>query len=320
MIELKRPEIIPPTLREGGKGGVARREHESKLELDPEVALEFEPYWTETDVHGALLAMQGWVCAYCQRKIDPADPKYVDHFRPKKGGYGWLAYVFRNYFLTCSRCNTRKGEQFPIHEGEKLRFATRDKWREEARLLIDPSADPVTQWLSLDVSEARYAEISARSLDPSSLAAHRVKATVEIFELNDDYRHLQRRVRFLNKLTNLHKKGKLRKLSRRAIRYRPHSLAARCFLEAYAPELLPDAASELRWFLKMLCKELTGILDVRRRRSRGSGASYRDAREIAWTLAYLWRSPPVGKPEDVARFLDEMDCRKLVERYYHKLG
>lgn len=58
-----------------------------------------------------------------------AGPHHVDHVRPKKGGYGWLAYVFSNYLLTCSRCNQRKGDRFPIHEGTaKVTFATREKW------------------------------------------------------------------------------------------------------------------------------------------------------------------------------------------------
>lgn len=137
------------------------------------------------------------------------------------------------------------------------------------------------QWLCVetDEDEEDCADITARSLEPSSLATRRVEETVKLFELNDDDWHRQRRIRFIDKLTELHRQGELRKLSRHAIRYRPHSLAARSFLEAYAPELLPDATSELRWLIRTLCKDLRGILDLYAQRGRASGTALGDARE-----------------------------------------
>ena len=110
----------------------------------------------------------------------------------------------------------------------------------------------------------------------------------------------------------MHKEGKIEKLTRRASRYRPHSLTTRSFLESYAPELLPHAENELRWFLKELCKRLKSALDRRDQLGRTSGSCMRRAREIAWTIAILWKDPPVGTAEDVAHCLDEMECRKLI--------
>src|SRR5262245_20010592 len=107
MIDLTRPRVIPPTLRPGGKGATAAVKNEESYRDDPRKEPTFDPHWREPDVRGALFAMQGWVCAYCQRALDPRDPKYVDHFRPKRGGYWWLAYLLDNLFLTCAACNTR---------------------------------------------------------------------------------------------------------------------------------------------------------------------------------------------------------------------
>lgn len=322
MIELRRPNVTPPTLRAGGKGAAAAEAHERSRADNSNTALDFEPHWQEPDVRGALYAMQGWVCAYCQRKIDPRDKKYVDHFRPKKGGYWWLAYVFGNYLLTCGLCNERKGDRFPIDAGApRITYETRDQLLEEARLLIDPTADPVAQWLCVSVDDGEhYGEVVARSLDPESVAAGRVRETIGFFELNDDIDHLQDRVRLIDELTKMHATGKLEELKRRASRYLHHALTVRSFLEAYAPELLPDAANDLRWFLERLCKKLKATLELRARRGRTSDSGRRRAKEIAWTLAVLWKAPPVGTAEDVARCLDEMECRKLVERFYRKLG
>ena len=329
MIGLRRSKVRPPILCTGGKGATAAAAHERSWVADPSGKFEFEPHWQKPDVRGALHAMQGWVCAYCQRKIDPRETKHVDHFRPKNGtgegesgGYWWLAYSFDNYLLSCGLCNERKGDRFPIEKGAaRATYETRDRLLEEARLLTDPACDPVTQWLKVDVDDVggHYGDVVARPHAPASVEARRTKETIKFFALNDDHDHLRDRIRLLEKLTKLHAKGRLNKLTRRANRYRPHSLTARSFLEAYAPELLPSAMSELRWFLEKLCKRLKAALDLRARRGLTSGSCLRRANEIAWTLAVLWKDPPVGSSDDVANWLDEMECRGLIKRYHDRL-
>jgi len=76
-------------------------------------------------------------CWYCEAKSTRA-PFDVDHFRPKLGitvdgvrlashsGYYWLAYEWRNFRLSCQRCNRPekddaetlhgKANEFPIHD------------------------------------------------------------------------------------------------------------------------------------------------------------------------------------------------------------
>ena len=52
-------------------------------------------------------------CAYCEKKLLDAS-KPIEHYRPKRGGYYWLAYSWDNLLLSCTECNTSKGNRFPI--------------------------------------------------------------------------------------------------------------------------------------------------------------------------------------------------------------
>lgn len=52
-------------------------------------------------------------CAYCEKKLLDS-PKHIEHYRPKKGGYYWLAYSWDNLLLSCGECNSAKSNHFPI--------------------------------------------------------------------------------------------------------------------------------------------------------------------------------------------------------------
>lgn len=70
------------------------------------------------DVKDALRSLYHGKCAYCET-YDPSP--HVEHYRPKRGGYYWLAYSWDNLIISCSQCNTKKGNQFPII-GQKASF------------------------------------------------------------------------------------------------------------------------------------------------------------------------------------------------------
>lgn len=70
------------------------------------------------DVKDALRSLYHGKCAYCET-YDPSP--HVEHYRPKRGGYYWLAYSWDNLIISCSQCNTKKGSQFPIM-GQKASF------------------------------------------------------------------------------------------------------------------------------------------------------------------------------------------------------
>ena len=308
MIERRRPKIIPPTLRAGGKGGLAAEAHAKSYKpgVPPQ---EFDGHWQEEDVHGALFTMQGWVCAYCGRQLDPRDHAYVDHFRPKNGGYWWLGYVFGNLFLSCSLCNERKGKRFPIAEGELcLTYETRTRIADERRLLLDPTEDPLDGWLIVDLRRATLGIITV------PLPAHCAAETVALFKLNDGD-HKRDRIRVIAELSGMLKRGERRELQRRASRYSAHALTARAFLASVAPNLLPGALEELTWFIEDLCERLRS----HRETETPSGSEVRRARVIVWALACLWKDPPAGTPEDIERCLERLGCKKLVQRYLAKL-
>lgn len=71
------------------------------------------------DVKEALKLLYHGKCAYCET-YDPSP--HVEHYRPKRGGYYWLAYSWDNLIISCSQCNTKKGNQFPI-AGQKASFS-----------------------------------------------------------------------------------------------------------------------------------------------------------------------------------------------------
>lgn len=123
-MRLRRPAATPPTLRDTGKGGITAAEHVRKRAMAPGAELRFPGHWNEPDVRGALHAMQGIACAYCQRQLDD-ERGQVDHFRPKGGGkeaggsnYWWLAYSFDNCFLSCGTCNSSSCKMGSISFGD----------------------------------------------------------------------------------------------------------------------------------------------------------------------------------------------------------
>jgi uncharacterized protein (TIGR02646 family) len=84
---------------------------------------------------GTIEALQAEIrynnkCAYCECDTSAGAPMQVEHYRPKKavtedkahGGYYWLAYEWSNLLLSCSKCNNRKRNRFPI-EGTRVMAA-----------------------------------------------------------------------------------------------------------------------------------------------------------------------------------------------------
>ncbi|MCH8329078.1 MAG: hypothetical protein IIB81_01650 [Nanoarchaeota archaeon] len=72
---------------------------------------------------------QSCKCAFCEKSIE-SDDAHLEHFRPKseardednmlitREAYWWLVYDHRNYMVSCSTCNTQKGNRFPIEDKE----------------------------------------------------------------------------------------------------------------------------------------------------------------------------------------------------------
>lgn len=297
-------------------------------------ALEFSEHWNEPDVRGALYAMHGWVCSYCQRELPDNDRGDVDHFRPKRGGkgvthsgYWWLAYAFENYLLSCSRCNRiTKVNHFPIDIGSAhITYADRNKLATEARLLLDPVDDPVEEWLKVDCADelCPVRELDACRQNPTAHA--RGDKTILFFRFNLNRRLIQERVRVRDLAQELYKEGrtnprKLEELRRRASRYRPHGLTVRAFLEVFAPELTPPSREqEILWLLD----EIDDLLRLDAQclaRDLDDAACATHVHELWWTLAVLWKAPPPDVSADVIeQWLETKSWKDPVEHFFLQL-
>ncbi len=288
MRQLQRPNVSLPTLIR------IANTYKNKLNKLPSKGGPPEDRWRHPDVRGALYAMQGDVCAYCQRELSDSDPGDVEHFRPKSK-YRWLMYAFSNLFLSCRKCNQRlKGAEFPLIPGArrtpywKRRFLANEK-----RLLIDPALDPVEDWIQVDFQDDLWLFKCKDAFPPDHIATLRVEETMRFFMLNQNTRLVRRRSERVDQALRILKdiKGgdhrRREELQEMASRYRPHGIAVRHILAEHMPALLPRPKDELLWlvtdFLVLLKDNLRkrSETDIQRR------ILEKEKAELCWSLAVL---------------------------------
>jgi len=261
MRAFRRPNTVPPTLSDDGKGGRKRRAHIEDFRSGESPPFEFPGYWTEPDVRGALYAMQGRVCAYCGADIEEAGID-VEHFRPKgkvsdedsHNGYWWLAYDFGNYLLSCTVCNQKcKRTAFPLEEGsERVEYEDRARLHEEKRILFDPASDDVEKWVYFDWASTAGLVKPHPDLGPNE--AERVRRVLLFFRVNLKAPQRRRRLELQRVLLDNVERNKAEEVREFAIRFRPHSIVARQILAEKAPDLLPTPEQELEWLIANLSR------------------------------------------------------------------
>ena len=174
MRKLSRPHVGLPTIAEIQGLGTAWMQGSGTPPADGK--------WNKADVRGALYAMHGRGCAYCQRDLlnDRGD---VEHFRPQSI-YPWLKYNFENYLLSCDTCNSvYKGGKFPlVGDAPPFNFARASDLTTEPRLLLDPVLDDVESYISFDVDDAICPAVAKSPVDAT--ASKRTHFTIDFFELN----------------------------------------------------------------------------------------------------------------------------------------
>jgi len=89
----------------------------------------FTTAYKEKDIKDALeIIYNGIKCAYCEGIPSKTSYIQVEHYRPKKKenkkqpehqGYYWLGYEWTNLIFACQKCNTAKGNQFPLSKDGK---------------------------------------------------------------------------------------------------------------------------------------------------------------------------------------------------------
>ncbi len=85
-------------------------------------------------------------CFICTKDLNDSD--CVEHYRPKGSDkkdkeklYWWLAYDYKNYYLICKDCNTKKLDSFPIkNEKDRVNTPSGDIDLEKP-LLLNPMLD-----------------------------------------------------------------------------------------------------------------------------------------------------------------------------------
>ena len=319
MRRLRRSSFVPHALGADGSGGkrAALNEqawHDGKTE---EINVD-SAHWGNPEVRGALHAMQGFACAYCQRKLDDYRG-VVDHFRPRNGpkepghdGYWWLAYRFTNCFLACEACNKQsaKGHKFPLEDAATRAKPVDDASLEaEARLYLDPVADPVDQWMRVvweDSNREGLVERHKKNVAEDSFIGKRVERSIRDFRLNIDKIVLcKKRLRAIRDANEARRAGNQAEIHRLACRYLPHGAAVYQFIREAQPELLPSVRVELLTFLDAV-KEVIRLAREGLRDAPKDSANARQLEELRWMLAFLWKDPPRDSltPEEISTWLD----------------
>jgi len=296
-----------------------------------------EAKWNNPDVRGAIYAMHGRVCAYCQRLASDSRGD-VEHYRPKSL-YPWLMYDFANYLLGCRVCNSnRKSNRFPLARRAKpAKFRERmlndEKYLQrslsrERRLLLDPVDDPIDDWVDIDFDYPLRTIRVTESANHDQFARLRVPETAEFFGLNiipelieDRFTHVNAALHTLEAWRdgNIAKADELRTL---ANRYKAHGWAVRRVLARLAPTLaLPSAGEDLEWFVDETLNRLDRDDQVLGRSLKPTDrAMVRQRKEEAcWTLAVLWKQPPSASAVQIERWITARGRRAEIEDFYRRL-
>lgn len=307
MRKLRRPAVTPPTLTGLGKGGRQAEDDVRARVADPEAPLRFPSHWREPDVRGALIAMHGQVCAYCQGGLPHNDSGDVEHFRPKSE-YWWLAYDFGNYLLSCSRCNRIcKQKEFPRPPGcGPWRWVDRHRLWEEEILLLDPATDKVEEWICWELRHKIYFFLVPAS-DLRQPEALRVETTIGHLQLNFAKLLKQRSEAIICTLKALkHARAgdrkRIREIRRMASRFQPYGATIRQILAKKAPDFVPTPEEDLKGLVVDLLAVLSAT-DAALARTPRSRPDQRFRTEILWALAVLWKDPPAASPALIENWL-----------------
>ena len=282
--------------------------------------------WNNPDVRGALYAMHGRACVYCQQYLPENDRGDVEHFRPKSI-YHWLAYAFDNYLLSCGICNrVLKRDHFPLRPGAvAISYPERHRLEQEARLLLDPATDPTETWIEYDIFNSLCAAVPASNVPPPALP--QVETTISFFRLTTRSRLIQSRLEMIDKTEELledldaGRQRNANSLKRLASRYAPHGLIVRKILSKVRPALLPTAKEELEFLVEALCNDLE-LTDRTRPPGRDRGLTQtweRIRRELIYSLAVIWLAPLGATPLEVEQWLEAHNVRRDVTAVLHEI-
>jgi uncharacterized protein (TIGR02646 family) len=189
MIRIQKPLTGPAVLQTRGQ--------QARKALEDAYDRGVRKYDFEAEVYGhrqvkqALKTAQHGKCAYCESKMLHISHGDVEHFRPKGGwqqqavdpvstsGYYWLAYEWSNLLLSCSICNQRKKNQFPLQDPNQRAKSHHEGLAAEIPMLVHPAEeDPEAhigfrEEIAFPRSERGRISIEVLGLNRQELEEHR---------------------------------------------------------------------------------------------------------------------------------------------------
>ncbi len=192
VIRIRKPDVAPKILRE--RGAALTEELCSKVAAGESPTFDRDLYGA-AEVKAALRTAQHDKCCFCEAKLGHAQFGDVEHFRPKAStrqspdappttGYYWLAYAWKNLYLSCEVCNRRHKQcLFPLANPDQ-RVSSHHRSADleaEQPLFVDPGAeDPMAfiefrrEYAAAVAGNARgKATIKALALNRPALTEHR---------------------------------------------------------------------------------------------------------------------------------------------------
>ncbi len=180
---------------------------------------DFRPLWSRYK-HLFAKAQHSGKCAYCETRIRAGYPGDVEHYRPKtdvkeprdqgnrddtggeargrrwhkstKPGYWWLAYRWDNYLYSCNRCNSWKGDSFPLRDPRGPMAPGVEA--EEVPLLLNPYVVEPERHMSFNelgevtgVTEEGTVTVDRCGLDRMSLVVERERIARQLLRDLEDY-------------------------------------------------------------------------------------------------------------------------------------
>jgi len=175
VIRVRKPDSAPKILLE--RGAALTEELCSKVDAGERPSFDRDIYGA-AEVKEALCTAQHDKCCFCEAKLGHAQFGDVEHFRPKASarqssadsptmGYYWLAYAWKNLYLSCEICNRRHKQcLFPLANPDR-RVSSHHRSANlevEQQLFVDPGSEDPTEFIEFRREYATAVKGSARGL------------------------------------------------------------------------------------------------------------------------------------------------------------
>jgi len=119
--------------------------------------------YKDEEVKAALEELYHCKCAFCETYYDASGYLSIEHFRPKSI-YWWLRTEWSNLLPCCMKCNTSKGNKFPLLFGQlnasppynaqqalDIKQFRADHLLDEGALLLHPELDQPDDYLAFGI-------------------------------------------------------------------------------------------------------------------------------------------------------------------------